>query len=174
MDVSLGDFAGTVLGRPRSHDRRRDMDWRADSERRRADDDDACLEEDEADNDDDGRCEVGLSGMCGARSAEKASGTSRTRHENVRFPSLNTDVSGKEENAMLSFSSLLISSGGYINSTSGPSSRSKFTHAKDSIHRCNKARDVPVTGSNCMEALASSESVSNDMSPSSRAIPDML
>ena len=105
MDVSLGDFAGTVLGRPRSHDRRRDMDWRADSERRRADDDDACLEEDEADNDDDGRCEVGLSGMCGARSAEKASGTSRTRHENVRFPSLNTDVSGKEENAMLSFSS---------------------------------------------------------------------
>ena len=101
--------------------------------------------------------DLDCSPIFGASLSEESSGTSRTRHEKVVNPSSKIDVSGKEEKAlkrdrsestsspsahvsrthMLSFSSLLMPSGGYKNSTSGPKSRSKLTTPTESIHLCN-------------------------------------
>lgn len=44
---------------------------------------------------------------------------------------------------ILSLSSLLIPNGGYKNSRSGPSSRSKFTHPTLRTHRCNASLSNP-------------------------------
>ena len=145
-----GDASTTASLRDRrSHDTLRVMDSRTEGERRGG----AGFEE------------------AGGDAFDASNGTSRTRHENTRSPSLNTCVSGKEENAILSFSSLLIPSGGYIHSTSGPSSKSKCTQAIDSIQRCRAPRASSDRGSGWTE---SSERVSCVMSASSRGADDMI
>ena len=53
--------------------------------------------------------------IVGGSDRDEHNGTSRTRQENTNEPSSKIDVSGKEENAMLSRSSLLIPRGGYRN-----------------------------------------------------------
>lgn len=50
--------------------------------------------------------------IVGGSDSDESSGTSRTRQENTSDPSSKMDVSGKEEKAILSRSSLLIPSGG--------------------------------------------------------------
>lgn len=81
--------------------------------------------------------------MVGGSDPEESSGTSRTRQEKTREPSSKIEVSGKEEKAMLSRSSRLIPRGGYKNSRSGPSSRSKLTHPTESTQRCILSRFRP-------------------------------
>ncbi len=89
----------------------------------------------------DGCCRASLSVlMVGGSDPDESSGTSRTRHEKTREPSSKIEVSGKEEKAMLSRSSRLIPRGGYRNSRSGPSSRSKLTQPTERTQRCMLSR----------------------------------